>query len=70
MTSEQAAYFSILFDFGGIIGGIVAGIASDYTGKSASTCAVMLIAAIPMVRIGRWAGDEPEILSPNRAYEL
>ena len=47
MTSEDAAYFSTLFDIGGIMGGILAGVATDYTGKSASVCAVMLIAAIP-----------------------
>ena len=49
INSEDAAYFSILFDIGGIIGGIVAGLATDYTGKSATTCAVMLIGAIPVV---------------------
>ena len=46
-TSEDAAYFSTLFDIGGIAGGILAGIATDYTGKSASVCSLMLIAAIP-----------------------
>ena len=50
MTSEVAAYYSIFFDVGGILGGILAGIATDLTGKSASTCAVMLITAIPMVK--------------------
>ena len=50
INSEDAAYFSILFDIGGIIGGIIAGLATDYTGKSATTCAVMLIGAIPAVR--------------------
>ena len=47
VTSEDAAYFSTLFDIGGIAGGILAGIATDYTGKSASVCAIMLVAAIP-----------------------
>ncbi len=51
ITSEQAAYLSTLFDVGGIAGGILAGLVSDYSGKSASTCAVMLVAAIPLVRI-------------------
>ena len=46
-TSEDAAYFATLFDIGGIMGGIIAGIATDYSGKSASVCAIMLIAAIP-----------------------
>ena len=49
INSEDAAYFSILFDIGGIIGGIIAGLATDYTGKSATTCAIMLIGAIPAV---------------------
>lgn len=51
MTSEDAAYFSTLFDVGGIVGGIFAGLISDSTGKSASTCAGMLIAAIPALFI-------------------
>jgi OPA family glycerol-3-phosphate transporter-like MFS transporter 1/2 len=51
MTSEIAAYYSIFFDVGGILGGILAGTATDLTGKSASTCAVMLIAAIPTVKL-------------------
>merc|ERR1712113_965419 len=38
---------STLFDVGGILGGIAAGLMSDISGKPASTCAVMLIAAIP-----------------------
>merc|ERR1719189_2119530 len=46
-TSEDAAYFATLFDIGGILGGIMAGIATDYSGKSASVCSIMLIAAIP-----------------------
>jgi OPA family glycerol-3-phosphate transporter-like MFS transporter 1/2 len=49
VSSEDAAYMSTLFDMGGIAGGILAGVVSDYTGRSASTCAVMLIAAIPTV---------------------
>lgn len=40
---------SITFDFGGIIGAIVAGMISDYSGMSASTCSVMLVLAIPML---------------------
>ena len=47
VTSEDAAYFATLFDIGGILGGIMAGIATDYSGKSASVCSIMLIAAIP-----------------------
>lgn len=50
VSSESAAYLSTLFDMGGIVGGILAGLISDYTGKSASTCALMLVTAVPMVR--------------------
>ena len=49
VTPNVAAYLSTLFDVGGIAGGIAAGLISDTTGKSASTCAVMLVAAIPSV---------------------
>ena len=49
ISSEHAAYLSALYDIGSIAGGIAAGLISDRTGKSASTCAAMLIAAIPMV---------------------
>ena len=48
---STAANLSTLFDVGGILGGIAAGLISDITGKPASTCAVMLIAAIPSVRL-------------------
>ena len=51
MDAETAANLSTLFDVGGIIGGILAGLATDFTGKPATTCAVMLIAAIPSVSI-------------------
>jgi len=47
IEASVAANLSTLFDVGGIIGGIVAGLATDFTGKPASTCAVMLIMAIP-----------------------
>ena len=49
ITAQTAANLSTLFDVGGIVGGIIAGIATDLTGKPASTCAIMLILAIPSV---------------------
>ena len=49
VTSQNAADLSIYFDVGGIIGGILAGLAADFTGMSASVCSVMLIIAIPTV---------------------
>ncbi|KAM4650585.1 glucose-6-phosphate exchanger SLC37A2 [Discoglossus pictus] len=48
---KQAGDLSTLFDAGGIIGGILAGLISDYTGGRAITCAVMLILTAPMLFI-------------------
>jgi len=47
VDAEESAILSTLFDIGGIMGGIIAGVASDYSGMSAVTCAIMLIMAIP-----------------------
>uniref|UniRef100_A0A3B3Z783 Glucose-6-phosphate exchanger SLC37A2 n=1 Tax=Periophthalmus magnuspinnatus TaxID=409849 RepID=A0A3B3Z783_9GOBI len=47
--AKEAGDMSTLFDVGGIVGGILAGLISDYTGARASTCWVMLITAAPMV---------------------
>ena len=49
VTSQNAADISIYFDVGGIIGAILAGLAADFTGMSASVCSIMLITSIPMV---------------------
>uniref|UniRef100_A0AAQ5Z8S7 Glucose-6-phosphate exchanger SLC37A2 n=1 Tax=Amphiprion ocellaris TaxID=80972 RepID=A0AAQ5Z8S7_AMPOC len=46
---KQAGDMSTLFDVGGILGGVMAGLVSDYTGGRATTCCVMLVAAAPMV---------------------
>lgn len=43
---------------GGIIGGILAGVISDYSGMSATTCAGMLCFAIPMMVIYQNYGAE------------
>uniref|UniRef100_A0A4W5M230 Glucose-6-phosphate exchanger SLC37A2 n=1 Tax=Hucho hucho TaxID=62062 RepID=A0A4W5M230_9TELE len=47
--SKEAGDMSTLFDVGGIVGGVVAGLVSDQTGGRASTCCVMLIVAAPML---------------------
>ncbi|XP_065818826.1 glucose-6-phosphate exchanger SLC37A2 [Labrus bergylta] len=47
--AKQAGDLSTLFDAGGIVGGIMAGLVSDYTGGRATTCCVMLIVAAPML---------------------
>uniref|UniRef100_A0A665XBH7 Glucose-6-phosphate exchanger SLC37A2 n=1 Tax=Echeneis naucrates TaxID=173247 RepID=A0A665XBH7_ECHNA len=45
--AKEAGDMSTLFDVGGIMGGIMAGLVSDYTGGRATTCCIMLIAACP-----------------------
>ena len=50
-NSEQSAYLSVPFDIGGIFGAILAGYLSDKFKKSALTCTVMLILAIPAMVI-------------------
>ncbi|XP_075765410.1 glucose-6-phosphate exchanger SLC37A2 isoform X1 [Pelodiscus sinensis] len=47
--AKEAGDLSTLFDVGGILGGILAGLISDYTGGRATTCCVMLIVAAPML---------------------
>uniref|UniRef100_A0A672HKB3 Glucose-6-phosphate exchanger SLC37A2 n=1 Tax=Salarias fasciatus TaxID=181472 RepID=A0A672HKB3_SALFA len=49
--AKEAGDMSTLFDVGGILGGVIAGLISDYTGGRATTCCVMLIFAAPMVRV-------------------
>ncbi|KAL7981483.1 hypothetical protein Chor_002379 [Crotalus horridus] len=49
LSAKEAGDMSTLFDVGGIIGGIMAGLISDYTGGRATTCCAMLILAAPMV---------------------
>lgn len=49
MGAALSADFSTLFDVGGILGAILAGVVSDYSGMSATTCVVMLWGAAPMV---------------------
>ncbi|XP_049839872.1 glucose-6-phosphate exchanger SLC37A2 isoform X10 [Schistocerca gregaria] len=49
LGATLSADVSTLFDVGGIIGGIAAGVISDYTGMSAVTCAGMLVVAIPLM---------------------
>jgi OPA family glycerol-3-phosphate transporter-like MFS transporter 1/2 len=47
VDAKESANLSTFFDFGGIVGGILAGLLSDRTGMSATTCAAMLVTAIP-----------------------
>ncbi|KAM9846314.1 glucose-6-phosphate exchanger SLC37A2 isoform 1-T1 [Aulostomus maculatus] len=47
--AKEAGDMSTLFDAGGIVGGILAGLVSDYTGGRATTCCIMLLVAAPML---------------------
>jgi len=47
LDAHSSAKLSTFFDVGGIIGGVIAGIISDRSGMSATTCAGMLVAAVP-----------------------
>jgi len=64
VDAEESAVLSTIFDLGGIIGGTLAGFISDRTGNPASTCAVMLIAAIPSMflyeGLGKWCPITPD----------
>ncbi|XP_037543763.1 glucose-6-phosphate exchanger SLC37A2 [Nematolebias whitei] len=56
--AKEAGDMSTLFDVGGILGGILAGVASDLTGGRATTCCVMLIAAAPMLFLYNYIGQK------------
>ena len=49
LSATYSADLSTVFDVGGIAGGIAAGVISDYSGMSATTCAAMLAVAVPVV---------------------
>jgi len=51
VDADDAAFLSTIFDYGGILGGILAGVMTDKTGMSATTCSVMLVFAIPLMFI-------------------
>ncbi|XP_055686452.1 glucose-6-phosphate exchanger SLC37A2 isoform X2 [Lutzomyia longipalpis] len=51
LGAELSADLSTLFDVGGIIGAIAAGVLSDYTNMPASTCTGMLAVAVPMLLV-------------------
>uniref|UniRef100_A0A8C3TES0 Glucose-6-phosphate exchanger SLC37A2 n=2 Tax=Durocryptodira TaxID=1579337 RepID=A0A8C3TES0_CHESE len=55
--AKEAGDLSTLFDVGGILGGILAGLISDYTGGRATTCCVMLIVAAPMLFLYNHVGQ-------------
>ncbi|KAM6911278.1 glucose-6-phosphate exchanger SLC37A2 [Lycodopsis pacificus] len=55
--AKEAGDMSTLFDVGGIVGGIMAGLVSDYTGGRATTCCVMLLTAAPMLYLYNYIGQ-------------
>ncbi|CAI5642836.1 glucose-6-phosphate exchanger SLC37A2 [Oreochromis niloticus] len=55
--AKEAGDMSTLFDVGGILGGILAGLVSDYTGGRATTCCVMLVVAAPMLFLYNYIGQ-------------
>ncbi|KAK3926511.1 Glucose-6-phosphate exchanger SLC37A2 [Frankliniella fusca] len=58
LSPKGSADFSNLFDFGGIIGGILAGVLSDYTGMSATTCSGMFVLTVPVLFVYQAYGTE------------
>uniref|UniRef100_A0A1B6D3H7 Sugar phosphate exchanger 3 n=1 Tax=Clastoptera arizonana TaxID=38151 RepID=A0A1B6D3H7_9HEMI len=63
LSVEHSADLSTVFDFGGIAGGIAAGMISDYSGMSATTCSVMLFVAVPVMFIYNLYGATNIILN-------
>ncbi|XP_068186987.1 glucose-6-phosphate exchanger SLC37A2 isoform X1 [Antennarius striatus] len=55
--AREAGDMSTLFDVGGIVGGIMAGLVSDYTGGRATTCCAMLLCAAPMLFLYNYIGQ-------------
>ncbi|NXH87103.1 G6PT3 protein, partial [Edolisoma coerulescens] len=55
--AKEAGDLSTLFDVGGILGGIFAGLISDYTGGRATTCCVMLVVAAPVLFLYNHVGQ-------------
>ncbi|KAJ6649051.1 Glucose-6-phosphate exchanger SLC37A2 [Pseudolycoriella hygida] len=51
LGAKHSAVLSTMFDMGGIIGTIAAGVLSDYTGMSVCTYAGMLLFAIPLLLV-------------------
>ncbi|XP_054939058.1 glucose-6-phosphate exchanger SLC37A2 isoform X3 [Physeter macrocephalus] len=56
-SAKESGDLSTLFDVGGIVGGILAGLVSDYTNGRATTCCVMLILAAPMMFLYNYVGQ-------------
>ncbi|KAK3106997.1 hypothetical protein FSP39_004636 [Pinctada imbricata] len=57
-SPSKSAFISVLFDVGGIFGGITAGIISDVTGMSALTCFGYLLLTGPILQIYKLYGHQ------------
>ncbi|XP_049541016.1 glucose-6-phosphate exchanger SLC37A2 isoform X1 [Anopheles darlingi] len=57
MGPELSAHVSTVFDIGGIIGAIAAGMMSDASGKPATTCTTMMVIAAPLLLVYRYWGN-------------
>ena len=49
VSAADSGYVANFFEYGGILGGVIAGVMSDQSGMSATTCAVMLVLAVPVM---------------------
>lgn len=49
MGATESSDLTVLFDIGGIVGGITAGVLSDHSDMPATICSGMLILAAPFV---------------------
>lgn len=56
LGARMAADMSTLFDVGGIVGAIAAGVVSDWSEMPASTCVAMLAAAAPAMYVYQQVG--------------
>lgn len=56
--ATASATLSILFDIGGIVGAIAAGVLSDFSGMSALTCVAMFGFACPAVNMVLFANND------------
>lgn len=63
MGAELSADISTVFDMGGIVGAILAGVISDSTGMSALTCSSMLLVTAPLLFIYQKVGASSIVLN-------
>ncbi|KAL0281050.1 UNVERIFIED_CONTAM: hypothetical protein PYX00_002165 [Menopon gallinae] len=57
LNPTLSADLSTLFDVGGIVGAILAGVVTDFTNMPATVCVGMLLQAVPSLLLYRWYGS-------------